>query len=112
MRVTRSGELALAAEPAARAPAASGAPPGTTRGTAREPPGPSFSEVLRGIGRQLERGEATLTRAVQAPGGTAMSPQALIALQASVYRYTEVVDLATKLVDRAAGAVKTTLQNQ
>jgi hypothetical protein len=41
-----------------------------------------------------------------------MSPEALIALQAGIYRYSEAVDLVTKLVDRATQAVKTTLQNQ
>ena len=35
----------------------------------------------------------------------------LIALQAGIYRYSEAVDLAGKLVDRAGNAVKTTLQS-
>ena len=34
----------------------------------------------------------------------------LIALQAGIYRYTEAVDLAAKLVDRTTAAVKRTLQ--
>lgn len=34
----------------------------------------------------------------------------LIALQAGIYRYTEAVDLAAKLVDRSTSAVRTTLQ--
>ncbi|HYP89268.1 MAG TPA: hypothetical protein VEQ59_13970 [Polyangiaceae bacterium] len=35
---------------------------------------------------------------------------ALIALQVGIYRYTEAVDLASKLVDRATNAVRTVLQ--
>jgi len=36
----------------------------------------------------------------------------LIALQAGVYRYGEVVDLASRLVDRATSSVKTVLEGQ
>ena len=36
----------------------------------------------------------------------------LLALQAGVYRYGEVVDLASRLVDRASSAVKTVIQGQ
>jgi hypothetical protein len=36
----------------------------------------------------------------------------LLALQAGVYRYSEAVDLAAKLVDRASSGVKTVLQGQ
>jgi len=35
----------------------------------------------------------------------------LIAVQAGIYRYTEVVELSAKLIDRAATAVRTTLQS-
>jgi len=72
-----------------------------------------FGNVLRGLGRELDRGEALAEQAIR--GGTSssgMSPQTLIALQAGIYRYSEAVDLVTKLVDRATQAVKTTLQNQ
>ena len=34
----------------------------------------------------------------------------LIALQVGIYRYTEAVDLASKIVDRATNAVRTVLQ--
>src|SRR5262245_54637103 len=76
--------------------------------------GPSaFGQILRGLGRELDRGEALAAGAIRGGGGAAgMSPQALIALQAGIYRYSEAVDLVTKLVDRATQAVKTTLQNQ
>jgi hypothetical protein len=37
-------------------------------------------------------------------------PGTLIALQAGIYRYSEAVDLAGKLVDRGGNAVRTVLQ--
>jgi hypothetical protein len=72
-----------------------------------------FGQLLRGLGHELDRGEALAERAIH--GGAAaggMSPDALIALQAGIYRYSEAVDLVTKLVDRGTQAIKTTLQNQ
>jgi hypothetical protein len=76
--------------------------------------GPStFSRLLAGLGRELDRGEALAAGAIRHGGSSGgMSPEALIALQAGIYRYSEAVDLVTKLVDRATQAVKTTLQNQ
>jgi hypothetical protein len=41
-----------------------------------------------------------------------LGPAELLALQAGVYRYSEAVDLAAKLVDRASNAVKTVIQGQ
>ena len=65
------------------------------------------------MGHELDRGEALAERAIHGGAGSgSMSPEALIALQAGIYRYSEAVDLVTKVVDRATQAVKTTLQNQ
>ena len=36
-----------------------------------------------------------------------MEPGQLLALQAGVYRYSEAVDLASKLIDRTSSGVKT-----
>lgn len=71
--------------------------------------GKSFAEVLERLGGQIDRGEALVKRAVSG-GHSGMDAGDLIALQAGIYRYTEAVDLAAKLVDRSASAVKTTLQ--
>lgn len=71
--------------------------------------GQSFSEVLERLGSQIDRGEALVKRAVRG-GHSSMDAGDLIALQAGIYRYTEAVDLAAKLVDRTGAAVKTTLQ--
>ncbi len=74
------------------------------------PGGASFKEVLRALGDETKRGEALMHRATR--GGSAeLSPTALIALQAGVYRYVEVVDLTSKLVDRTTQAAKTVVQS-
>ena len=41
-----------------------------------------------------------------------LGPEQLLALQAGVYRYSEAVDLAAKLVDRASNGLKTVVQGQ
>lgn len=78
---------------------------------AKAPEGASFGQVLRALGEEARRGEALVERAVHAGGaGREISPAELIALQAGVYRWVEVVDLASKLVDRATQAAKTVTQ--
>ena len=78
-----------------------------------EPAGPSepsaFARALSGLGTELDRGEALLGSVTSGVSGH-LGPAELIALQAGIYRYTEAVDLAAKLVDRATSAVRTTLQ--
>lgn len=71
--------------------------------------GGSFGEVLERLGAQIDRGEALVKRAASGRH-SGMDAGELIALQAGIYRYTEAVDLAAKLVDRSTSAVKTTLQ--
>ena len=70
-----------------------------------------FGEALHSLGRELDRGEALTDKAIRGGSGHA-SPEQLIALQAGIYRYSEAVDLVTKLVDKGTQAVRTTLQNQ
>lgn len=86
--------------PAATAPVAAG----------KKPEGSSFKEVLKALGSEAKRGEALVERAVRG-AGREISPAELIALQAGIYRYTEVVDLTSKLIDRAAQSVKTVTQS-
>jgi hypothetical protein len=70
----------------------------------------TFQRLLHGIGREVERGESTVRQALHAGG--AMGAPELLALQAGVYRYSESVDLAAKLVDRASSGLKTIVQGQ
>lgn len=82
------------------------------RAPAEEGPSP-FARVLQGLGREVDRGEAIVKRAVGgASGGQDLSNLELLSLQAGVYRYSEAVDLSAKLVDRATSGVKTVLQGQ
>ena len=78
--------------------------------TAEEGPSP-FARILHGLGREVDRGEKVTRRAIEG-GGKDLGPGELLALQAGVYRYSEAVDLASKLVDRASSGVKTVLQGQ
>ncbi len=88
-----------------------GTGPGAASATPARPEGPSFGQVLRAIGEETRKGEALVERAVRAGTcGRELSPGDLIALQAGVYRWVEVVDLASKLVDRVAQAAKTVTQ--
>ena len=51
-------------------------------------------------------------RALRSGSHGQLAPEALIALQARVYRHTQELELGSKVVDKAAGAVKQTLQSQ
>jgi hypothetical protein len=70
-----------------------------------------FAQLLQGIGRELGRGEVTTRSAIASiASGAPVEPAQLIALQTGVYRYSEAIDLASRLVDRVTGGVKTVLQ--
>jgi hypothetical protein len=66
-----------------------------------------FARAMRGLGREIDLGEA---RAAGASQLRSYDTGTLIALQVGIYRYTEAVDLASKIVDRATNAVRTVLQ--
>jgi hypothetical protein len=95
-RVTELVETSVAA------PEADAAAEGTS--------GAAFGQVLQGIGRELTRGEATTRSAIASMTSGQSDPAELIALQSGVYRYSEAIDLASRLVDRVTGGVKTVLQ--
>lgn len=108
---------------------------GTTLETSLEGPRPSegsdrsFAEVLRETGgtdgeslaaemvrdavESIGRGERMVERTMrQARRGHVFTQEELLAVQAGVYRYTQELELASKLVDKATGAVRQTLQSQ
>ncbi|MEO8902511.1 MAG: hypothetical protein ABI488_11005 [Polyangiaceae bacterium] len=66
-----------------------------------------FSKALRGLAREIDQGEKHVNSASQLRSYDTAS---LIALQTGIYRYTEAVDLASKIVDRATNGVRTVLQ--
>jgi hypothetical protein len=81
-------------------------------GEALPEPSP-FARLLHGLGAEAKAGEATIRDAVRAgAAGQDLGPSQLLALQAGVYRYSEVIDLAAKLVDRASNGVKTVVSGQ
>ena len=74
------------------------APKGVEPSAVHPAPSP-FWRVLGGMAKALDQGESLIQRSAQ--GGAplaAMSPGALIALQAGIYRYTEVVAFVAKLL--------------
>jgi hypothetical protein len=96
--------------PAPPSPIAEGSlPPVASSGTAPRPT-EGFSTVLRTLGGRIDEGAQLMARAERT--GPALDARQLIALQAGIYRYTESVELAAKLIDRANNAIKTTLQSQ
>lgn len=88
--------------------------PQTTSETAAATTDPAesgrFSRLLSGFSREVDGGEALLRRASRGSLG-ALDATALIAVQAGIYRYTEVVELAGKVVDRASSGVRSVLQS-
>jgi hypothetical protein len=72
-----------------------------------------FARILAGVGLEVQQGESVVRDAIAAArSGRGFEPAELIALQAGVYRYSEAVDLAAKLVDRATSGLKTVVQGQ
>jgi len=80
--------------------------PAVANGRAGEGEG-VFARAMRGLSREIDVGEARAARASQLHS---YDTATLIALQVGIYRYTEAVDLASKIVDRATNAVRTVLQ--
>lgn len=105
MRIGEGRPLPQAPAPSA-GPSSSAVGPPEAAGGEKSP----FSRILRGLGREVDRGEAMVRRAVGAGGD--LGAGELLALQAGVYRYSEAVDLSAKLVDRASSGVKTVIQGQ
>jgi hypothetical protein len=66
-----------------------------------------FARAMRALAREIDVGEARTAGASQL---RSYDTGTLIALQVGIYRYTEAVDLASKIVDRATNAVRTVLQ--
>jgi hypothetical protein len=71
-----------------------------------------FAQLLRGLGQEVQGSETMVHQAIASARGGQLEPGALIALQAGVYRYSEAVDLASRLVENATSALKTVIQGQ
>lgn len=74
---------------------------------------PMVEAALRASVQSIVRGERLVSGVINAARhGASFSNDQLIAIQAGVYRYTQELELAGKLVDKATGAVRQTLQSQ
>ena len=72
-----------------------------------------FGQLVRALGREVQRGESNMQSALQSSrSGASLGPAELIALQAGVYRYSEALDLVSRLVDHATSGLKTIVQAQ
>lgn len=67
---------------------------------------PSFAQVLERVGKRLDEGTTLDAKALH---GAEMSPMDLIAMQSNMYRYTETLTVAVRMVDGATSAAKTIL---
>ena len=84
-------------------------PPAPTVSSDRPSP---FAQLVRGLGHEVQSSETLVHQAIASARGGELGPAQLIALQAGVYRYSEAVDLASRLVDHATSALKTVVQGQ
>jgi len=99
-----------AADAGAPRPAATHTAPAGAAGPGVPSP---FSLLVRELGHAVSRGEAVMRGALGVSGAAGeLGPAELIALQAGVYRYSEAVDLAAKLIDHATSGLKTVVQGQ
>ncbi len=93
----------------AATPAVAPAPPLATGHEAD--PRSDFASVLRTMSRAVDHAEnAVRARMHSWKSADEWSGGDLLALQANAYRYGEIVDVASRLVDRAASGEKTVLQ--
>ncbi len=80
--------------------------------TPDEPAAPGFLDMLGRMARGLSADDRRSARAMHRARRGGLDPSQLLALQSDVYRYTQQMELTSKVVDKAAQAVKTTLQSQ
>ena len=92
----------------ARVGGASATVPPAPAGRCSAQPHGGFRTALEGAMRALERAGAPV--APRPPGE--VDAASALALQAEIYRQAERVELASKLLDHAVGAVKTVLQTK
>ncbi|MDB4980524.1 MAG: hypothetical protein JWM82_1276 [Myxococcales bacterium] len=94
------------------------APPKPTTAAAREPvaPKPAAASVTHGLTRALDdvnKGEARLDALLEAAAkGKTFSAGELIAMQASVFKYSQTVEVLSRATDKLVGALKQTLGTQ
>ena len=77
------------------------------------PAGPSFRQVARAAVADVERARERLDAVLAAARrGRTFTPQELLALQADAYRYSQIVEVASKVVEQGAQSVKQAVNTQ
>lgn len=86
----------------------------TTAGVDAKRPGSKVvGEMMSGVFSSLERGQLNLDKLIaQAASGKKFSNSELLGLQASMYKYTQELDLTSKVVEKATTGLKDTLKTQ
>jgi hypothetical protein len=70
-------------------------------------------DAVSGLFANIERGQATMDKLVNgALGGKNFSNQELLQLQAGMYKYSQELDLTSKVVEKATSGLKDTLKTQ
>jgi hypothetical protein len=100
---TRTFKTVLAGKPAP----GHGAPP------PQPPPPIPASTAVRGVLERAVAAERNLdTLLASAARGKTFSPAELLALQATVFRYSQTVEIVSRVADRLVGAVKQVMGTQ
>lgn len=82
-------------------------------GTPRAAPTRENGGPVRAFARQLAEADRTVDQQLaRVRRGAALDSAELLAFQVQLYRVTQQIDLGSKLVDKATGAVRQTLQSQ
>jgi hypothetical protein len=81
-----------------------------------EPATPAMGPVLSAVNhvvRELEQGQQVLDRIIRAAGrGKQFTNAELLSLQASMYRYTQELELVSKVVEKGTTGLKDVLKTQ
>lgn len=72
------------------------------------------SSMMSSMMANLEKGQAHIDKLINGgiSGGKAMSNQELLSMQAGMYKYTQELDLVSKVVEKATSGLKDTLKTQ
>lgn len=83
-----------------------------TNASTQNPDAQSLARSGADLLRRVSSGERYMDSIVrQGLSGRAFTNEELLTVQARIYRYTQEVELVSKIVDKTTGAVKTVLQS-
>ena len=93
-----------------------GQEPATTKGAQAvdaKPETSKASSMISHVVGELERGQINMEKLIQSgASGKTFSNAELLSLQAGMYKYTQELDLTSKVVEKATSSIKDTLKTQ